>query len=91
MSADTTKMPASVTNSMTRRKAQPVSPPIVPESSVRISDSQNASKKFSGSPPSGAMRVTARKAAAAMMISREATASQPISAMGPAAMLLSNP
>ena len=39
--AETTKMPPSVTTSMTRRKAQPVSPPMVPVSSVRISASQD--------------------------------------------------
>ena len=35
---ETTKMPASVTTSMTMRKPQPASPPMVPASSVRISD-----------------------------------------------------
>ncbi len=83
ISAETTKMPPSVTTSMTMRNAQPASPPIVPESSVRISDSQNASTNDSGEPPSGVIPVTARKAPAMMMISSERTASQPISAIGP--------
>ena len=90
ISAETMKMPPSVTISMTMRNAQPTSPPIVPASRVRISDSQNASMNDNGEPPSGVIPVTARSAPAMMMISSETTASQPISAIGPAAMDLSN-
>ena len=90
ISAETMKMPPSVTISMTMRNAQPTSPPIVPESRVRISDSQNASMNDNGEPPSGVIPVTARSAPAMMMISSETTASQPMSAIGPAAMVLSN-
>ena len=90
ISAETTKMPPSVTASMTSRNPQPASPPMVPESRVRISDSQMPSTKLSGSPPSGAMRVSARNAPAIGDDDQRKTASQPISAIGPAAMVLSN-
>ena len=83
-------MPASVTSSMMKRKPQPVSPPMVPLSRVRISDSQTASKKLSGWPPSGAIWPSANAAAATTMTSREITASQPMRAIGPAAIDLSN-
>ena len=82
-------MPASVTASMSRRKAQPVSPPIVPASRVRISDSHEPSSTPIGSPPSGAMPVIASTMPATTMTASETTASQPMSAIGPAAMDLS--
>ena len=90
ISADTTKMPPSVTASMTQRKAQPASPPMVPESSVRIRLSHTASPKSSGPPPSGAIANSTITAPATTITISEITASQPISAIGPAAMDLSN-
>ena len=89
ISAETMKMPPSVTASMTTRKPQPASPPMVPLSRVRIRLSHMASPKLSESPPSGAMRNSARIAEAATITASEITASQPISAIGPAAIDLS--
>ncbi|CAN7469707.1 hypothetical protein LJR245_003096 [Rhizobium leguminosarum] len=88
--AEKTKMPDMVTTRETPRKGQPISPPIVPASMVRISDSQAPSTKLRCSPPSGAMPVSASTRPAAMMTTSDITASQPIRAIGPAAMLLSN-
>ena len=90
ISAETMKMPPSVTASITARKPQPVSPPIVPESSVRISASHAASPKPIGSLPSGAIRSSAITPAAMAMTISDSTASQPMSAIGPAAIDLSN-
>ncbi len=83
-------MPEMVTKRDTPRKLQPMSPPIVPASMVRISDSQAASMKPTGSPPSGAIPVRDRKRPAMTMTIKEISASQPISATAPPAMLLSN-
>ena len=43
---DTTKMPHKVTANITTRKAQPLSPPTLPVSTVRIVASQKASTKL---------------------------------------------
>ena len=90
ISAETMKIPANVTSSITMRKPQPASPPIVPESKVRISDSHVASTKLNGWLPSGATWVTARNAPATAIIMSDISASQPISAIGPLAIVLSN-
>ena len=90
ISAETTKMPANVTSSITSRKPQPASPPIVPESRVRISDAQVPSMKPIGASPAGEIWVMARNAPAIAMRASETRPSQPISATVPAAMLLSN-
>jgi hypothetical protein len=63
---------------------------MVPASSVRIREAHMASKKSSGRPPSGAMLSSAIIAAARPMSTVETTASQPISAIGPADIDLSN-
>ena len=84
------KMPATVTTRETMRKLQPASPPMVPASIERISDSQMASGKLSGEPPSWAMPSRVRTAPATTMTITDSTASQPIRAIGPAAMDLSN-
>ena len=55
ISVETMKMPPMVTSSMMMRKPQPASAPMVPASSVRISEAQKASGKSSGWPPSGAI------------------------------------
>jgi hypothetical protein len=89
MRAEMTKTPPRVTPSMTTRKPQPVSPPIVPESSVRIRLSHAASTKPGGSPPSWASRPSETIAAATRTMARETTPSPPMRAMVPRAMRLS--
>ena len=85
-----TKMPASVTSSMISRKVQPMSPPTVPASMVRISDSQTASAKDSGEPPSCVMPPMVMMLAKMTTMTSEMIASHPMSAPVPAAMVLSN-
>ena len=75
---------------ITARKPQPTSPPIVPESSVRIRLCQKPSIKPSDSPSSGAIWVTFRIVAANVTTRKEITASQPIKDTVPRDKLLSN-
>ena len=88
-----TKMPPKVTASMARRNDQlPVSPPMVPESRVRISAIQAMATKPGRSPasPSGAIPVTHTSEARTTIRARESRASQAMSTTGPRASELSN-
>ncbi len=84
-----TKMPPKVTSSMLMRNAQPVSPPMVPESSVRIKLCQIASVKLSCSPPSGDIPTTVTNPAITTTTSAESRPSRPIRAIVPRDMVLS--
>ena len=88
MRAEKTRMPIRVTNRVRSRKGQPVSPPMVPASIVRIRDCQAPSTNEN--PPSGPIWVIASTVAATKITVRLTRASQPTRAIGPAPMLLSN-
>ena len=87
----TTKMPPRVTASIESRNGQlPVSPPMVPASSVRMSDIQATSTKPTGRPSAGgAHRAAHTGNAMTTMSAAEATASQPMSAGVPRERVLS--
>ncbi len=78
------KMPAIVTSRPTMRKPQPVSPATVPASIERIRLSHMASGKSTAGWPSGASCSPTSRIAAMTMTISDSTASQPISATGPA-------
>ena len=80
ISALMTKMPPSVTSSIRIRKAQPWSPPIVPESSARIKLAQAASAKLIAGSPAGAMPSRLAAEAASSTITSDSAKSQRTSA-----------
>ncbi|MPM47620.1 hypothetical protein SDC9_94331 [bioreactor metagenome] len=90
MRVEITNTPPMVTNSMAMRKPQPVSPPMVPASRVRISDSQAASMKPMVSPPSPTGILKSEiTAPATIMMTSERMPNQRISAPVPFENVLS--
>ena len=84
------KMPPRVTASMAKRKFQPVSPPIVPGSSVRMRLAHIASPSDMGASPAGPMRASHTTKATTSTTTAESSASQPMMAAVPPVKVLSN-
>ena len=89
INVDITKMPISVTNNVTMRKGQLVSPAMLPASKVCISEPQAASMNDIPSSPVLLKPERARTAANRAMAPRVTIANHAISAMVPLASVLS--